>query len=81
MTIEQNILIIIRDVVGSDDDVYPYENLVEDLGFTKSKALSSYLKLKNVYPDISISEKDAVNFVTVQDVIDYFSKQIEGSFK
>jgi acyl carrier protein len=76
MSIKEDILIIIRDVLNLDDDVFPEENLKEDLNFEKEQAISCFLKLKEIYPEITITEKDALKFELVDDVIKYFEKQV-----
>lgn len=77
-TIEERIKTILSDNLGYiESDIHPTDILVDDLGADSLDIVEIIMAVEEEF-NIEISEKDAIQVVTVQELIDCVKKRIQA---
>ncbi len=67
--------IIVKELEVDPNLIKPETSLKEDLGFDSIDAVEVIMSLEEEY-NISISDDEAQNIITVQDLVDYIEQRI-----
>lgn len=67
--------IIVKELEVDENLIKPETSLKEDLGFDSIDAVEVIMSLEEEY-NISISDDEAQNIITVQDLVDYIEQRI-----